>query len=271
MRYLLVFTACLSLAPAAFALAQPEPKLAAALAGPIVPQEASTCVEQTIACEQTIQGSLDPGDCKLADGSAYDDFQFSGTNGETVTATLSSSAFTPLLALLNPNGVTKTANEGPGTAQVQLVLDATGTWTLRANNNESNFVAGPYSLFLHCGAAPTGCIPNDTTLCLGNSRFSVRATFDDTRGNSGQAHAVALTGDTGYFWFFSSTNVEMVTKLLDACPLNNKFWYFAGGLTNVKVVTTVLDTKTGATKTYTNPPNTTFVPIQDTSAFGACP
>lgn len=271
MRYLLVSALCLSFAPAAFALTQSEPKLAAALAGPIVPQEANTCVEQTITCEQTIQGSLDPGDCKLSDGTAYDDFQFAGTNGETVTATLSSTAFTPLLDLLNPNGVTKTANEGPGSAQVQLVLDATGTWTLRANSNETSFIAGPYSLFLHCGAAATGCIPNDTTLCVGNSRFSVRATFDDGHGNAGQAQAVALTGDTGYFWFFNAANVEMVTKLLDACPLNNKFWFFAGGLTNVKVVTTVLDTKTGATKTYTNPPNTTFLPIQDTSAFGACP
>ena len=86
MRYLLVSALCLSFAPAAFALAQSEPKIAAP-AGLITPQEATTCVLQTIACEQTIQGSLDPGDCKLADGTAYDDFQFSGTNGETVTAT----------------------------------------------------------------------------------------------------------------------------------------------------------------------------------------
>jgi hypothetical protein len=271
MRYLLVSTLCLTLVPAAAALAQSAPKLAAAPAGPITPQEATTCVEQTIACEQTIQGSLDPGDCKLADGTAYDDFQFSGTNGETVTATLSSTAFTPLLDLLNPNGITKTSNNGPGSVQVQLVLDATGTWTLRANNNETSFMSGPYSLSLHCGAAPTGCIPSDTTLCVGNSRFSVRATFDDGHGNAGQAHAVALTGDTGYFWFFSSTNVEMVTKLLDACPLNNRFWFFAGGLTNVHVVTTVLDTKTQTTKTYRNPPNTTFLPVQDTSAFATCP
>ena len=128
----------------------------------------------------------------------------------------------------------------------------------------SNGPAGPYNAF-------AACAPDEGTLCLNSSRFRVQTQWVGSEGQTGGGHAVALTGDTGYFWFFSSTNVEMVTKLLDACPLNNKFWYFAGGLTNVKVVTTVLDTKTGATKTYTNPPNTTFVPIQDTSAFGACP
>ncbi|MGH9362897.1 MAG: hypothetical protein ACRD2T_13365 [Thermoanaerobaculia bacterium] len=59
-------------------------------------------------------------------------------------------------------------------------------------------------------------------------------------------------------------------KVLNACGVNQKFWVFAGGLTDVKAVTTVTDTVTGATKTYTNPPGTPFQPLQDTVAFGGC-
>jgi hypothetical protein len=53
--------------------------------------------------------------------------------------------------------------------------------------------------------------------------------------------------------------------------LSGKFWVFAGGLTNVAVRMTVVDSSTSTTQLYVNPPNTTFQPIQDTSAFSTCP
>jgi hypothetical protein len=110
----------------------------------------------------------------------------------------------------------------------------------------------------------------DAALFLNNGRFVVTATWHTADGNRGQAHAVTLTDDTGYFWFFSASNVEMVTKVLDGCPLNHRFWVFAGGLTNVNTVITVTDTRTETSNSYTNPLNTAFLPLQDTSAF-ACP
>ena len=79
-----------------------------------------------------------------------------------------------------------------------------------------------------------------------------------------------LTDETGYLWFFDAGNVEMVVKVLDACSLNQRFWIFAGGLTNVQVTLTVTDTVKGAVKTYTNPQGTPFQPIQDTGAFATC-
>jgi hypothetical protein len=63
----------------------------------------------------------------------------------------------------------------------------------------------------------------------------------------------------------------MVIKVVDGRVVNNRYWVFAGGLTNVNVVTTVTDTQTGAFKTYTNPQGTAFQPIQGTSAFATCP
>jgi hypothetical protein len=52
----------------------------------------------------------------------------------------------------------------------------------------------------------SACVASSTVLCLNNSRFRVSATFQSPSG-SGNATGVALTGDTGYFWFFSANNV----------------------------------------------------------------
>jgi hypothetical protein len=98
----------------------------------------------------------------------------------------------------------------------------------------------------------------------------VTASFDADGGNSGAAHAIQLTPDTGYLWFFGSSNVEAVVKVLDGCGLGGHYWVFAGGLTDVSVVLTVTDTQTGQSKTYTNPQGKAFQPIQDTSAFATC-
>lgn len=79
-----------------------------------------------------------------------------------------------------------------------------------------------------------------------------------------------LSDQSGYFWFFESTNVEIVVKVLDGCAINDHFWVFASGLTNVEVGITVTDTETEATKQYGSPFGTPFPPIQDGAAF-ACP
>lgn len=78
------------------------------------------------------------------------------------------------------------------------------------------------------------------------------------------------TDDSGYFWFFTSINVEMIVKALNACGFNSRFRVFAGGLTNVEVTISVTDTLTNTVRTYTNPINTAFQPIQDTAAFATC-
>jgi hypothetical protein len=125
--------------------------------------------------------------------------------------------------------------------------------------------------FLNTNTTPGVCTPGPSTLCLGSGgRFKVEATFD-TGSQQGQAQVVKLTDETGYLWFFNSANVEAVVKVLNACGLNNNFWVFAGGLTDVQTQITVTDTKTGAAKTYTNPRGTPFQPIQDTSALATCP
>jgi hypothetical protein len=111
------------------------------------------------------------------------------------------------------------------------------------------------------------CFPSATVLCVNGDRFRVEVTWTKPDGSSGAGQAIALTGDTGYFWFFSANNIEMVIKVVDGRPLNSRFWVFAGGLTNVQAVINVTDTQTGAVRSYTNPQGVAFAPIQDTSAF----
>jgi hypothetical protein len=115
------------------------------------------------------------------------------------------------------------------------------------------------------------CVSSNTTMCLSYGRFAVSANWTESNGTSGAAQMVPLTQDTGSMWFFSADNIEAEVKLIDGCGLNSHYWFFAGGLTNVKVVITVTDTATGQSKTYRNPQSTAFLPIQDTSAFSTCP
>ena len=117
------------------------------------------------------------------------------------------------------------------------------------------------------------CVPTATAMCLTGNRFQVAATFRTSSGPTTPARPVKLTDQTGYFWFFDPGNVEILVKVLNACtfPGAPRYWVFAAGLTNVEVLITVTDTQTGTVKTYNNPLNRAFPPVQDVSAFATCP
>ena len=106
---------------------------------------------------------------------------------------------------------------------------------------------------------------------MNGGRFQTSIHWTKGDGTSGDGTAVPLTGDSGYFWFFSSANIETVVKVLNGCGIGGHYWVFAAGLTNVQAVLTVLDTHNGTPKQYTNPQGVAFEPIQDTSAFSTCP
>ncbi len=122
------------------------------------------------------------------------------------------------------------------------------------------------------GDSPASCVPGFSTLCLTGGRFAVQAQWD-TGSQSGEAQAIQLTEDTGYFWFFSPDNVEAVVKVLDACNLDpfNNIWVFAAGLTDVRVTLQVTDTATGDVREWINPQGTAFRPIREIGAFTTCP
>ncbi len=116
-------------------------------------------------------------------------------------------------------------------------------------------------------AAPGECTAGDRTLCLENGRFRVRLDWETEDEKKGDGMAMPLTGDTGLFWFFEPANIEIVIKVLDGCAVNGNRWVFAGGLTDVAVEMTVVDTQTGATRTYANRLGRPFRAIKDTTFF----
>ena len=128
------------------------------------------------------------------------------------------------------------------------------------------------SQVVHVAKGSGACQTGAGFLCLDNGRFQVNANWTKPTGENGAGTAVKLTDDSGYFWFFDEANIEMVVKVLNGCSLNNAYWVFAAGLTNVQVNWEVVDTQTGATFVQVNPLGTPFAPIQATDAFKtSCP
>lgn len=122
----------------------------------------------------------------------------------------------------------------------------------------------------------SACVDGPMTLCLTGDRFEVTVDFTTQDGTREGSRINLDATDTGLFWFFEEDNVELVVKVLDACVIpenlgGDRFWVFAGGLTNVETVIRVRDTETGLARIYDNPANTPFQPVQDTAAFDTCP
>jgi len=133
------------------------------------------------------------------------------------------------------------------------------SWWLTEDSQDNNFVT------------LTVDTRDPAALYLGGGRFRVDATWRTAKGATGTGTAVPLTDDTGTFWFFDSSNVELTVKVLNACGFNQRYWFFASGLTDVQVQLRVMDTATGRTKSYLNPLHTTFKAILDTGALATCP
>lgn len=136
--------------------------------------------------------------------------------------------------------------------------------------------AGDAAAELHATLTPIaayqGCTPSETALCLNQGRFRVEARWSDFGGASGSATAQPLTAETGYFYFFSPDNLEVMVKALNACTpaLGHHFWIYGAGLTNVRVELMVTDTLTGAIQLYSNDLGEVFQPILDSGAFATC-
>ena len=117
---------------------------------------------------------------------------------------------------------------------------------------------------------PQGSCGAGLSLCLGdNGRFKADVKWENLNGR-GDGRSRGLTLDSGYFWFFDSTHVELVIKLVDGCDFNGHFWIYVSGLTDVAVDLTVVDTETEATWTRSTSLGEAFPPMGDIQAF-ACP
>jgi len=114
------------------------------------------------------------------------------------------------------------------------------------------------------------CRDDATHLCVTRGRFRVSARYRLPNEESRDAQVLPFGEDSGVFWFFEPSNLELYIKVLDACHPFERFWVYAAGLTNLEVHLTVEDTVAGSVRTYVNPMGVPFSPVHDASAFATC-
>ncbi len=109
-----------------------------------------------------------------------------------------------------------------------------------------------------------GCTSDSQTLCLNNGRFKVQAAYRDYSGTTGMGSASKLTDLAGYFYFFSSSNPELLAKFVSFCNGSSGNWaIYASGLTDVEVTFMVTDTSNGMYREYHNNLGNKFCTIGD--------
>ena len=218
-----------------------------------------------------------------ATGGLQPDFSFGPQNpdtGQTITfdASASSGGATSYFwdfgdgQKEGPNNEPTTTHiyANPGTYNVKLEVAKTSSEC--PNSICANTVIGQLTV----GGEATGggsaqCIRNGQTLCLRANRFKVTVAFETKEGQKGAGRvASAGTAESGLFYFFNSTNWEMLVKVLDGCGVNDRFWVFAASTTDVGFDLTVEDMQTGETVMYNNPIGNSAAAITDSDALAVC-
>jgi hypothetical protein len=211
-------------------------------------------VEYEVSVRDTVSGDVQtyrnpPGEiCGHGDTAAF------AVAGATASGLLAPSPG-PTLAPAAAGGPAVQAGSGP-----PLTLD------LAAPGAEPPLVAGAPQL-----AVSGSCAPAANRLCLQNGRFEVTVSWINQRaeGASGTGRVTTneVGGDrTGFFWFFNSSNVELVVKMIDGRSVNGRWWFFYGALSDVEYDVVVHDTVNGQRRAYHNSPGN-LCGRGDTSAF----
>ena len=153
---------------------------------------------------QTINGSLASTDCRFPTGGDHfsDAYTFTGTAGQQISISMSSSAFDTFLHLVGPNGaIVSTDDDGGGGTNSRipsgsgfLTLPASGTYTIQASSFSSN-TSGIYSLSLTT-QAPGSCTTS-TPIAFGQTINAALSTSDCHLADNSFFDAYTFNGTTG--------------------------------------------------------------------------
>ncbi|HUP23215.1 MAG TPA: hypothetical protein VNB06_09790 [Thermoanaerobaculia bacterium] len=103
--------------------------------------------------------------------------------------------------------------------------------------------------------------------CLVGNRFELSASFQDQNGNSGPIRLIRYTDSSVLGHYGDGSNIEILGKVLNGCPLNGQWWVFLAGVTDQGVEVRVRDTQTGRSYSYSNPLGRKYVTDTQTSAI----
>jgi polysaccharide biosynthesis protein PslG len=95
--------------------------------------------------------------------------------------------------------------------------------------------------------------PAAPPLLLQGGRFALSIAWRDHAGRSGGAQPVNASAESGWFWFFTDDNLEVLVKVLDGSFVNGNAWLFWGALSDVEYWLTVTDRSSGETRRYHSP------------------
>lgn len=153
-------------------------------------------------------------------------------------------------------GWTLLATVAAGTQTFSTTADADTPYSfrVRANGAAGNSAFSNEASVTTPGGAVGPCTVGVENLCLLGNRFRVTVQWriNGANGTNGTGKAVPHSDQTGLFWFFGATNIELIVKMFDARPGMPTFWSYYGGLSDVEYWVIVSDTQTAATKTYHN-------------------
>jgi len=127
------------------------------------------------------------------------------------------------------------------------------TASFRAGDGDS----GGSTVSLAAASPRTGSLG---ALSLSDGRFQVSLRATDRNGGSADGVPVVLSPVSGYFSLPAITGSpllpEVWVKVVDARALDGHFWFFYASLTNVSYALTLVETATGAARTYVGPGGT---------------
>lgn len=160
-----------------------------------------SCPSTSISIGQTINGALSNSDCQLSDNSLFDSYSFSGTAGQTISISLTSSVFDTYLHLLQPDGTLLADDDDGGDGlnsrippeSGTLTLPVTGTYKILANSFSPN-VTGAYSLTLQGSSALT--CPS-TPISIGQLVNGALSNSDCTLSDNSFIDSYSFTGSAG--------------------------------------------------------------------------
>ena len=224
------------------------------------------CAATPISVGQTVNGNLTTNDCPLGDGTFYDPFSFSGTAGQQVAVSMTSSQFDTFLILNRPDGLPPVLDDdgGGGTnsripaGSGFITLPATGTYTIWANAFDPSDTTGSYSLTLSAPPQRTLTVASSNP----NSGISVTVTPSDTSGQG--------NGTTQFTRTYNQfTTVTLIAQSTGGDDLIFHKWLKDGADWSTSTVTNVtMDVNHTMTAVYGPPPTFTLTVASSNPASG---
>jgi len=98
-------------------------------------------------------------------------------------------------------------------------------------------------------------------------RFEITTEWEDFTMTTGDGQPVAVTPHSGFFYFFTPDNPDVVVKFVDKSSINGNFWLFFGSQTTVEFTLRVVDSCDGSTISFFKPAGVAGGTVVDMSSF----